>query len=87
MDKAIELFNTKLVEGTLSAGNTLVTLNDPAFVIPSSTGKDIYTYKIYTSIPEVRPISFEVLNGNAKLTFGKQLADVDVAVEVHKRNA
>ena len=85
VDAAVELDGVTFIEGTLSAGGTLLTLNNAAFVDSSSVGSDVYMYRIFTSDPEVRPISQNLSNGKLELTFGRQATDLYVAVEVRKR--
>ena len=64
-----------VITGTLSTGNTSITLSSDAITTNS-------VIDVYTSIYGVNPIETIVETGNITLTFDAQSSDVAVRVEV-----
>ena len=73
--EALDKIAGKVVIGTLSAGNTSVTLNDPAI-------KDSSTVDFYTSIYGVSPTSVLIAEGRITLDFEAQESDMNVKVVI-----
>ena len=63
------------ITGTLTAGNTTVTLTDPAIVTTA-------TFDFYTDTYGVNPTDINVITGSITLTFEEQASDVIVKVRV-----
>ena len=61
--------------GTLTAGNTTLTLTDSSITTSS-------TIDIYTSVYGISPTNVTVITGSITLTFAAQAIDVDVKVVV-----
>ena len=63
------------VTGTLTAGNTSITLSNQAITTSS-------TLDYYTSVFGVNPLSVSVSTGSVTLTFEAQSLDIDVKVRI-----
>lgn len=71
----MELFDTKEISGTLTAGSTSITLSDAA--ITSSS-----TIEIFTEVYGVSPTAVSVSNGSVTMTFEAQASNMGVKVRV-----
>lgn len=68
------------IQGTLLAGNTSVTLNNPSI-------KNTSNFEFFTDVFGVCPTNVSVSNGSITLTFDEQANDLGVKVRVTNTNA
>ena len=76
-DKEIESMEGKLkiLKGTLTTGQTQVTISDASI-------KTTSVLSFYTSIYGVNPTAVQVAEGSVTLTFDQQQSDMEVGVRV-----